>query len=265
MRLQNKIFTMALCLVLIGCSVKSKKPTFQNISEDQLYEQGMKEISTQHYKNAIKTFTRFEEECPLSKHYANVLILKAYSLYLENKYTETILTIDDFIQHFPVHKDLAYMYYLKAMSNYIQIMDIGRDQNFAMLAKDGFEMLIQLYPQSKYAEDAKWKLEYIDNILAGKEMDIGRFYLRTSKHISSINRFKNVIENHQSSIFTPEALYRLTEVYFVLGIKKEATKYASVLGHNYPKSIWYCKAYDLLVHNGMKRKKLSSKQALQSY
>ena len=260
MKVKNKIFTIALSLILVSCGVKSNRLTVQAISENQLYNQGIKEINNQNYERAIKTFTKFEEEYPASKNYANVLILKAYSLYSEGKYAEAILTIDDFIQQFPLHKGMAYMYYLKSMSNYTQIMDIGRDQNFAVLAKEDFEMLMKLHPQSKYAEDAKWKLEYIDNILAGKEMDIGRFYLRTSKHISSINRFKSVVENHERSMFTPEALYRLTEVYFILGLKKEATKYASVLGHNYPKSTWYSKAYALLIHNGMEQKNLSPKQ-----
>ena len=252
MIMRDKILAIMFFLMLVGCSTKNNRLNIKTTTEEQLYEQGMKKVKSGDYHNAIKTLERFEERYPASRHYADVLILKAYSSYSEDKYTEAILTVDDFLQQFPVHKEVAYMYYLKSMSNYNQIMDVGRDQGFAILAKEGFETLIHLYPHSKYANDAKWKLEYIDNILAGKEMDIGRFYLRTNKHISSINRFKNVIENHQNSMFTPEALYRLTEVYFILGVKKEAIKYAAVLGYNYPKSIWYCKAYNLLVQSSTK-------------
>ncbi len=146
------------------------------------------------------------------------------------------------------------MYFIKGMSYYNQIMDIGRDQEFTLNAKKEFEILVNLFPGSKYANDAKWKLEYIDNILAGKEMDIGRFYLRIHKPISSVNRFKNVVDNYQTTIFIPEALYRLVEVYYILGIKEEAIRYASVLGYNYPNSTWYKKSYQLLTLKSKKSK-----------
>jgi len=260
---KTKILSVVLLLMLTSCSGKNKKD--MNLTEKQLYERGMREMQTGEYKNATETFTKLENEHPAFAHYADTLVLKAYAFYSEDKYTDAILTIDDFIQQFPMHKDVAYMYYLKAMSNYNQIMDIGRDQEITLKAKEDFRILVQLYPNSKYASDAKWKLEYIDNILAGKEMEIGRFYMRTNKPIASINRFKDVIEKYQTSIFTPEALYRLTEVYFMLGINNEATKYAAVLGYNYPKSTWYLKSYDLLIKNGDKRKGSSLKQILQHF
>ena len=263
MIIRNKTLITALSLILISCSAKNNKLDIETVTENQLYSEGIKKTKAANYHDAIKIFTKFEEKYPTSIHYADILVLKAYSFYSEDKHTDAILTIDDFLQQFPVHKDVDYMHYLKSMSNYKQIMDIGRDQSFAMLAKEGFETLINLYPHSKYASDAKRKLEYINNMLAGKEMDIGRFYLRTNKHVFSINRFKNVIENYQTNIFIPEALYRLTEVYFILGVKEEAEKYVSVLAHNYPKSIWYNKAYNLLIHNDENKKSSSSKQTSQ--
>ena len=262
--MKNRILTIMVLIMLTSCGGKNKKDSL-GLTENQLYEQGMKEVKAGDYHGAAKTFTKLENEYPAFARYADTLILKTYAFYSEDKYVDAILTIEDFLQQFPVHKDAAYMYYLKAMSHYNQIMDIGRDQELTMKAKEDFRILVLLYPGSKYASDAKWKLEYIDNILAGKEMEVGRFYMRTNKPIASINRFKSVIEDYQTSVFTPEALYRLSEVYFILGIKNEATKYASVLGYNYPKSTWYQKSYDLLEKNGEKHKGSSLKQILQHF
>ena len=249
-----KLAVIALFIFLIGCSSKKSDITFETISEHKLFEQGKKEVKLGNFKKAIKTLTKLENEYPASENYSDTLVLKAYSYYADDKYTDAILTVDDYLHQFPINKNAAYMYFIKGMSYYNQIMDIGRDQEFTLNAKTVFKILISLFPSSKYANDAKWKLEYIDNILAGKEMNIGRFYLRTHKPIPSVNRFKNVIDNYQTTIFTPEALYRLVEVYYILGIKKEATRYASVLGYNYPHSIWYNKSYKLLTSKSIKNK-----------
>lgn len=250
-----KFVIIALFIFLTGCSSKkSDISEFKTISEHELFEQGTKEVKSGNYKEAVKTLTKLENEYPASDNYSDTLVLKTYSYYADDKYTDAILTVDDFLHQFPINKNAAYMYFLKGMSYYNQIMDMGRDQEFALNAKKEFEILVNLFPSSKYASDAKWKLEYIDNILAGKEMDIGRFYLRTHKPISSVNRFKNVIDKYQTTIFTPEALYRLVEVYYILGIKEEAIRYASVLGYNYPNSIWYEKSYRLLTLKSTKSK-----------
>jgi outer membrane protein assembly factor BamD len=256
--IKNNILVVLFLLLLTNCSFK--KDTALSETDTSLYKRGIQEIKLGEYKDAAKTFITIENDYPASPYYPDTLILKAYSFYSSEKYTDAILTIDDFLQQFPMHKDAAYMYYLRGMSNYNQIMDIGRDSIFATIAKRDFDIIMQLYPYSKYAEDVKWKLEYIKNIAAGKEMEIGRFYLRVSKPISAVNRFKYVVENYQTSIFTQEALYRLVEVYYILGVKKEAQRYGSVLGHNYPKSIWYEKAYNLLVEDGSKRKSSTIKQ-----
>jgi outer membrane protein assembly factor BamD len=246
-----KFGTLALIIFLMAnCGGAKKDSTLdENISDKQLYDQSTKEVKAENYKKAVKTLTKLENEYPASEHYSDALVLKAYSYYSDDNYTDAILTVDDFLHQFPIDKNASYMYYIKGMSNYNQMMDVGRDQQFAIDAKKDFEMLINLFPNTKYANDAKWKVEYIDNTLAGKEMDIGRFYLRVYKPISSVSRFKNVIEKYQTSIFTPEALYRLVEVYYILGVKDEATRYASVLGYNYPSSIWYRKSYDILLKN----------------
>ena len=250
-----KFGIVALFILLTGCNSKKSDIEYKTISEYELFEQGKKEVQSGNFKEAVKTLTKLENEYPASDNYSDTLVLKAYSYYANDKYTDTILTVDDFLHQFPINKNTSYMYFIKGMSYYNQIMDIGRDQEFTLNAKKEFEILVNLFPGSKYANDAKWKLEYIDNILAGKEMDIGRFYLRIHKPISSVNRFKNVVDNYQTTIFIPEALYRLVEVYHILGIKEEAIRYASVLGYNYPNSTWYKKSYQLLT---LKSKKVNN-------
>ncbi|MFQ3306792.1 MAG: outer membrane protein assembly factor BamD [Candidatus Midichloriaceae bacterium] len=240
------IYVFFLCLLLQNCSSKKDDLKISSVSEKELYDRGVKEIKSEKYKDASKTLTQLEEEYPASKYYSEALVLKTYAFFALDNFTEAQLTIDDFLRQFPVSDFSPYIYYIKGMLNYKQIMDIGRDQEYSAKAKQDFTALIQLYPKSKYSKDARWKLEYINNVLAGKEMDIGRFYLRTHKPISAVNRFKNVLKNYDDSIFIPEALYRLFEIYYILGIEGEAKKYASVLGYNFPNSIWYYKSYNIL-------------------
>lgn len=243
------ILALIICFVSNCGGARKADLRDENINDIQLYEQSTNQVKSGDYKRAIKTLTKLENEYPESDHYSDVIVLKAYSYYSDRNYIDAILTINDFLHQFPINKNAAYMYYLKGMSKYNQIMDIGRDQGLSIEAKKDFEMLVNLFPDSKYASDIKFQLEYIDDILAGKEMDIGRFYLRLNNPISSVNRFRNVIENYQKSIFMPEALYRLVEVYYILGVVEEASRYASALGYNYPDSIWYRKSCDILFKN----------------
>ncbi len=242
-----KLCVFALTIILVGCNLKHHNLNIKAISEEKLFSQGVKEIKIGEYKNSIKTLTKFEKEYYASMYYPGALILKAYSYYLSNNYANAIITVDDFLdQHPTISKTASYMYYIKGMSNYNQTLDIGRDQEFRINAKKNFEILVNAYPHSKYANDVKWRLVYIGNTLAEKEMDVGRFYMKNNKPISSINRFKTVIEKYQTSIFTPEALYRLIEVYQILGVEDQVKNFVSVLGHNYQKSHWYNKSYRLL-------------------
>ena len=178
--------------------------------------------------------------------YCDTMVFKAHSYYINNRYTEAIVIINDFLHQFPANNHSSYMRYLKGLSYYKQIISIETDQESSRNSKKSFEALVNLFPDSQYSNDANDKLKQLNNILAAKEIEIGRFYLRTNKPISSINRFINIIKNYKTSIFLPEALYRLTEVYYTLGIKDEFIKYYVLLEKEYSNSTWYKKARNIL-------------------
>ena len=241
------LYTIYLILLLFVIffvfNFRYKAFKIENISERLLFNRVVKEIKTKNYNNAIKTLTVFENIYYNSSYYSSALILKAYLYYLDHNYKNAVTVINNFLYNHPMSQNVCYMYYIKGMSSYKQIIDINRDQKFTFRARKYFEILIKKYPYSKYSNDLKIKLEYIDNMLAGKEMNIGRFYLGINRPIVAINRFKIVSEKYQRSIFTPEALYKLIEVYHMLGIKDQVKIFMLILGFNYPQSIWYNKLY----------------------
>jgi outer membrane protein assembly factor BamD len=171
--------------------------------------------------------------------------MSAYAQYEAGNYGEAIIAADRFIQLHPGHRDIAYAYYLKAISYYVQIVDIGRDQKTTELALKALDDVIRRFPDSKYARDAKLKLDFTRDHLAGKEMEIGRYYLKRGQYLAAMNRFKRVIDNYQTTTHVPEALERLVECDLALGLNDEAQANAAVLGHNYPGSEWYVDAYSL--------------------
>src|SRR6476660_203308 len=173
-----------------------------------------------------------------------------YSLYESSSYDQAIIAADRFIQLHPGHRDVAYAYYLKAICYYMQIVDVGRDQRTTELALRALDDMVRRFPDSKYARDAKLKLDFTRDHLAGKEMEIGRYYLKRGEYLAAINRFKRVIDNYQTTTHVPEALERLVECDLALGLAKEAKENASVLGYNYPGSRWYQEAYGLMTGSG---------------
>jgi outer membrane protein assembly factor BamD len=239
------IFILSLASSITACSTSKKD---EKISTDPsiLFNEGSNSIREGNYKKATEKFEILEREHPASEYAAESTIRKAYSYYLNGQYDESIFASEDFLKQYPTHKSIPYIYYLKALCYYDQIVDLGRDQQLTQEAFDALEEVIIRFPNSKYANDAKLKRDLAFNQLAGKEMNIGLFYLNKASPTAAINRFKTVIDRYETSIFTPEALYRLTEIYYSLGIVDQAKKYASVLGHNYPSSDWYKKAYKLI-------------------
>jgi len=171
--------------------------------------------------------------------------MKAFAYYQGNDYEEAVTALDQFIALHPGNKDIPYAYYLKAMCHYERIRDVGRDQEFTNNAVETLTDVVRRYPNTEYARDARLKLDLTYDHLAGKEMYIGRFYLKQNKHIAAINRFKKVINDYQTTSHVPEALHRLTEAYLELGIIEEARAAAAVLGYNYPGSRWYQDSYKL--------------------
>jgi outer membrane protein assembly factor BamD len=174
----------------------------------------------------------------------------AYALYQANKYDEAVVALDRFIQLHPGNRDAAYAYYLKALCYYVQITDVERDQKDTEQALKALDEVTRRFPDSKYARDARLKLDLTRDHLAGKEMTIGRWYERQQQYLAAINRFRKVVDDYQTTTHVPEALHRLTECYLALGLVDEARATAAVLGHNFPGSEWYSDSYALLTGEG---------------
>ena len=180
--------------------------------------------------------------------------MQVYAYYQNNNYQDAIAAADRFIALFPGNPSAAYAFYMRAICNFEQIVDVGRDQGYAEAALVGLRDVARRYPNTAYATDARIKIDMVNDQLAGKEMAVGRFYQRASQPLAALNRYKAVINNEafQRSSHTPEALYRLVEVNVALGLTEEATRNAAVLGHNYPGSPWYAEAYALLTERGQR-------------
>jgi outer membrane protein assembly factor BamD len=236
----------ALICSLSACG-GGKKEAYIEKPVDDLYNKAMDELAEERYGTAAKTFETVESQHPYSVWATKGQLMAAYALYEAGSYGEAILAADRFIQLHPGHRDIAYAYYLKAISYYVQIVDVGRDQKTTELALKALEDVVRRFPDSKYARDAKLKLDFTRDHLAGKEMEIGRYYLKRKQYLAAMNRFKRVIDNYQTTTHVPEALERLVECDLALGLSDEAKANAAVLGHNYPGSEWYADAYSLVV------------------
>jgi outer membrane protein assembly factor BamD len=216
-----------------------------------LYNKGLEQMQSGEYRTAAKTFGEVERQHPYSAWATKAQLMQAYAQYQRNAYDEAINAAQRFITLHPGHKDASYAYYLIALCNYEQIMDIRRDQTKTQKALASLEEVSRRYPGTAYAQDAQAKATLARDHLAGKEMEIGRYYLKKGSYLAGINRFKRVITEYQNTSHTPEALYRLTEAYLALGVRSEAQTAAAVLGYNYPNSQWYKDAYALLQNDGI--------------
>lgn len=216
----------------------------------RLYNAGLSEMNNGSYKQAAKKFAEVERKYPYSQWATKALLMQAYANYQRNAYDDAINAGQRFISLHPGHKDTPYAYYLVAISNYEQINDVKRDQSQTQKALDALDEVQSRFPQSPYAADAARKAAVARDHLAGKEMEVGRYYVKRGDYLAGINRFKNVVTNYQTTSHTPEALYRLTESYTALGVSSEAQTAAAVLGHNYPNSEWYHDAYNLVANGG---------------
>lgn len=216
-----------------------------------LYNKGLEQLQAGEYRTAAKTFAEVERQHPYSAWATKAQLMQAYAQYQRNAYDEAVNAAQRFITLHPGHKDVAYAYYLVALSNYEQIIDVRRDQSNTQKALATLEEVSRRFPGTAYAQDAEAKATLARDHLAGKEMEVGRYYLKKGSYLAGINRFKRVITEYQTTSHTPEALYRLTEGYLALGIRSEAQTAAAVLGHNYPNSEWYQDAYALLQNDGI--------------
>ncbi len=213
---------------------------------EELYNTAMDDLLDGTYVEAARGFDEVERQHPYSVWATRAQIMAAYAYYKNNNYDESILSAARFIQLHPGHRDAAYAYYLKAVSYYERISDVGRDQEMTEQALASLEELVRRYPESSYSRDARLKIDLTRDHLAGKEMNIGRYYLTRAHYVAAINRFRRVIKQFQTTSHVPEALHRLTEAYLALGVPHEAQVAGAVLGHNFPGSDWYLDSYALL-------------------
>ncbi|MDE2578406.1 MAG: outer membrane protein assembly factor BamD [Hyphomicrobiales bacterium] len=218
---------------------------------DTLYNQGLARMKNRDYEGANKKFGDLGKEYPKSEWSRKALLMQTYSEYTGGKYDDAIGTANRYVGLYPNSADTPYIYYLAGMSYYNQIPEADRDQERAEKAMAIFSQLVEKYPKSEYASDAKYKIGVARDQVAAREMKVGRYYLEQSNYTAAINRFREVIGKYQTTRHTEEALYRLVEAYLRLGIVNEAQTAAAVLGHNYPESQWYKDAYARLKTGGL--------------
>ncbi|MHA1524370.1 MAG: outer membrane protein assembly factor BamD [Alphaproteobacteria bacterium] len=233
-----------------ACST-SGEDDYVELPVDQIYNSAQSKLSGKDYKNAAKGFEEVERQHPYSQWAKRSMVMAAYSYYEAGKYDDAISQGKRFISLHPGDRDAAYAQYLIATSYYDQIVDVNRDQQLTRDAMREFRELVRKYPDSDYARDARLKIELTIDHLAGKEMQIGRYYLNKKAYLAAINRFKVVVKSYQTTTQVEEALMRLTEAYMALGVTSEAQTAAAVLGFNYPGSKWYEDAYILLKSDGL--------------
>ncbi len=241
-----RLAAVGLLFVLAACGGNSKNQAYIEKPVDDLYNKAMDALVEENYTQAATTFDQVESQHPYSAWATKSQLMEIYALYQDGKYNDAVIAADRFITLHPGHRDVAYAYYLKAICYYMQIVDVGRDQKLTQLALKALEEVVRRFPDSKYARDAKLKLDFTRDHLAGKEMEIGRYYLKRQEYLAAMNRFKRVVDNYQTTTHVPEALERLVECDLALGLNKEAKENAAVLGYNYPGSHWYGDAYALV-------------------
>ena len=238
----------ALALPLSGCATSKSKADTKYVARDvnTLYSAARDRLDRGQYKLAAQLFDEVERQHPYSVWARRAQLMSAFSYYMGRQYSESIQSAQRFLSIHPGNKDAPYAHYLMAMDYYEQIQDVTRDQKITQQALDAMGELIRRYPDTRYAADARLKVDLIRDHLAGKEMEIGRFYERRREWLAAAIRFRKVIDTYDTTSHTPEALMRLTESYLALGVPEEARKAAAVLGANYPGSEWYERAYDLI-------------------
>ncbi|HVH48318.1 MAG TPA: outer membrane protein assembly factor BamD [Sphingomicrobium sp.] len=232
-----------------GCAGKRAKggdTVYVARDVNTLYNLAKRQLDRGNYAAAAKLFDEVERQHPYSVWARRAQMMSAFSYYMGQKYPEAVASAQRFLTIHPGNKDAPYAHYLIAMSHYQQIEDVTRDQASTANAANAFGELMRRYPDSRYASDARLKLDLINDHLAGKEMEVGRFYQRSGKWLAATLRFRKVVDQYQTTNHTPEALERLVECYLALGIPQEAQKSAAVLGRNYPGSEWYHRAYKLI-------------------
>ena len=245
-----KIFILVIFTILASCSSDNKKISIMKEDDLELqmidaYKEGYKELEKGDVIYAAKKFNEAELLYPQSEWASKAILLSAYAYYSQNYYDRSIIELERFIKKYPNHKNMDYAYFLLAMCYYENIIDEKKDLEPLLLSKQKFEFILKNYPDTDFAQDAKFKIALIQDVLASKEMYIGKYYLKKEKWVAAINRFKTILNEYETTIYVEEALHRLVETNYKIGLVDEAEKYANLLGYNYQSSEWYEQSYKI--------------------
>ena len=254
MKFQNFFLSIFIILSLISCAEKEEKVSLmkENVLEMQMieaYNEGLKEFNNGDVFFAAKKFNEVELLYPQSIWAPRSILMAAYSYYSQMYFTDAIIEIERFLDKYKNHPNTDYAYYLLAICHYNLIVDEKKDLGEIIKAKEYFILLIEEFPNTDFAEDSKFKLELIEEILASKELYLANYYLEREKWIPAMNRYKKIVNEYDTTIFVEEALYRLVELNYKIGLLDEAKKYTALLGYNYQSSEWYERSYKILNKN----------------
>jgi outer membrane protein assembly factor BamD len=252
-RLCRFVLLALLCLPLAACATEEEKATKRLAKEtaqqepvETLYNRAAQRLDEGVFFDAAKLFDEVDRQYPYSQWATRAQLMSGYAHYRNMRYDEAVLSLDRFIELHPGDESIAYAHYLRALCHYEQIVDVRRDQRMTEMALETLQRVVDRFPDTVYARDATLKIDLTRDHLAGKEMEIGRYYQVRHQHQAAINRFQRVVDKYQTTTHVPEALHRMTESYLALGIIGEAQKTAAILGHNFPESRWYKDTYALL-------------------
>ena len=269
MKINKFLLSLFFIIILASCSKDEvRKSILKEKSLDlqvlETYQEGMSFLEEGDALYAAKQFNEAELLFPQSEWAPKSALMAAYAYYSQDYLNDAIAELERFLKVYPKHKNLDYAYYLLGVSYYEQIVDEKKDLQSIILAKKYFEIVIRDYQNTSYALDSEFKVDLINDILAAKEMYIGRYYFEKEKWISSINRFQTILDDYDTTIYAEEALHRLVEVHYIIGLKSEAKKYAKLLGYNYQSSEWYEKSYTIFdkKYKSIKKNKIKNKNTL---
>ena len=241
------IYLTLVTITLSNCSdTKLVTPETEGEKLQILYSNAMVLVKKRDFVDAAILFEDIERQYPYSKWSNQAQLMTAFCYYKSQMHNDSLDAIERFIALYPGSKKISYAYYLRALNYFEQIADVERDQSMTEMSKQAFNEVLNKYPESQFASDAKQKIDIINDRLAAKEIEIARYYQFNHQWISAINRYNSVLENYKTSVYTEESLHRLVEIYYSLGLIEEAKRYASTLGFNFPDSDWYAKSYELV-------------------
>lgn len=251
------LLALLVCLPLSACATEEERAAKRVAAEaakqepvETLYNRAAQRLDEGAYFDAAKLFDEVDRQYPYSQWATRAQLMSGYSHYRNMKYDEAILALDRYIELHPGDDSISYAHYLRALCFYEQIVDVRRDQRLTEMALENLQRVVDRFPDTVYARDAMLKIDLTRDHLAGKEMEIGRYYQERKQHQAAINRFQRVVDKYQTTTHVPEALHRMTESYLALGIPAEARKTAAILGYNFPESRWYKDTYALVGDNG---------------